>query len=153
MSTNEAGDVVRCDDCGRENVLTELFRQTCDGCGASLAEERARPPVRSGAPGVVLVVALASTTAFVVAPTWALAVFAGPLFAVGYVVVFGLLCALAPHYQARDDYDAGAFVWDNPFTYRDDAQRAHFQTGVALIPVNLVRESWREVWAAFAGPR
>lgn len=131
---------VTCDDCGSVQPATN---RQCTLCGASLREEVERGERLSAIK--LLFAAIVVTALVCVGPgilirhLW-FGEWSDQQFALAYLAFWVLGSVLARWYQPRDDYEFSYF--DNPFTFRDDADRAHFGLGVVLFPISLVSGLW-----------
>lgn len=143
-----------CDDCGSIQPDTNA---RCELCGGSLSEERQRGDQRSLI--ALLFGTVMATVVFFFVPAvlihWRYFDDTTPLvFGAGYLLVWLVLTAIGRLYQPQDDYDIGyrgrgGYVIDNPFTLRDDRDRAHLGLGLVLFPVNVVGGLWATVFVRF----
>ncbi len=131
---------VTCDDCGSVQSSTNV---RCELCGASLREENERKErgtaIGLGAAAVfatgLLCVGPGVVLRYFVFHAWEL-----PTFVLAYAAVWLLGSVLAQHYTPREDYEFHLF--DNPFTYQDDIDRAHVLIGLVFFPMAIVSGLW-----------
>ena len=138
---------IECDDCG---TLNAEGATVCELCGASLMEERER--AKAGHPVILFVVATAMTALLFVLPGVVLSMWFAEsvsleLFWGIYVAAWVVGMALGHVYRPKEHYDLGwdfgpMGYMDNPFTYRDDIDRAHMGAGFVFVPMNLVSGLW-----------
>lgn len=117
-------------------------------CGDSLRDEQAKRAEGSRLQKLLFLSlgAVAATGTFVVVPGWILILVYpewDPVVVIAaYVVAWIGALALDHRYRPKDVYQT---AW-NPMSYRNDLDRAHIILGFALVPVQIVRGLWVEVW-------
>ena len=146
-----------CDACGTVN---RTKTDVCELCGDCLQDEVEAAQRRSLL--VHLPMTLVLTLAIVVLPGYIIYIglkarfwlsgFEGitpGVFWFVYLALWALALMLGSRYEPRSDYDFGKRRGYT--TFRQSGDRMHAGLGLALLPVNLVREYWMDVYRTLRG--